>query len=668
MVRTLDPNLAAAVSATSQQPAIACIIARSDPQFAAYQSATGTEYRSAACVAGDGSIVRAHIAQSGGASQPLSVQRITDPGQAAQWTTWTQLATGMNAPAGCAVAWMANAVFVIAQQYGGSYPVVFWTSSDYGQTWSAMRQFPAIPVSPTNVRGIASAGNNDCFILYDVSGGVQIACSFYTGTWGIWQQSTLAPLAAGAGLAVTYIPTTQTYDIAASDGQIINAYRFSTTWSSLPVIVPASASGVQHLYPFLLQLNGGYLLCYNEIDSGAVTSLVYSRPRLLFSRDFQHWSDGYPLGLTCALGAALLNAISSPPSGNAGPALYVAGDLQIWRAPQYSMSNPGQYLDVSARVLSFVRKERPNQPGELTLELDNADGALTTAVLNGPISPNATLTLNEGYVVNGAPDTATTGLYRLEQVLLVRSPDESLIRITARDPARWLKWQVRTMRAYTNQTIGWLLTEIGARANLPVAPLPNTPQVGEIVPSFIVPTGTTLAHTLKELCATYDLYWLYDPQNGLTFRELNSGDGASWSYSSDWFALSIGWSGDDDRATHIIITGKPLSPTQLCAAESVDYSACAAVNQDRIIHVANPRITTNAEASVKAGLMLADEQRAHSIYQLTVAGNPALQVLDVVTITDGALGLSYTVRITDLHVAYEARRVTYLMTCAAEAV
>jgi hypothetical protein len=673
MVRTIDAGLSAAISATTQQPVMRCTIAITDPQFATYQSAAGTECRSAACVAGDGSIVRAHLPQSGGASQPLSVQRITDPSQASQWTTWTQLATGMNVTAGCAMAYMDNAVFLFAQQYGGSYPMVFWTSADNGQTWSAMRIMPALPTSPTNVRGIASAGNNDCFIQYDVSGGEQIAYASYSGSWGIWLQSTLGPMAAGAGIAVTYVGgSTNTYYIATSDGQILNAYRYapgSGTWSQPPVIVPASASGVAHVYPFLTQLQSGiFTLCYNEIDTGTVTSLVYSRPRLITSRDFTHWSDGYPLGISCSLGATLLDATTSPPAGSAGPGIYVAGDLQIWRSPQYSQSNIYQYQDVSSRIISFDRREKVNAKGELQLVLDNADGALTPFVTGGPISPNAVLTLSEGYQVNGAPDTVTTGIYRIERVTLARSPDASQIHILGYDPTKWLKWQVRTMRSYTNQTLGWLIAEIVARANIPLAPLPNTPQVGEILPSFIVPTGSTLAHAFKELVSTYDLYWLYDQQNGLTLRELNSGDGVNWAYSPDWFALTLGWAGDDDRATHIIITGKPLSTSQLCAAEAVDYANSARVNQDRVLHVANPRLTTNVAAAVKASLLLADEQRANSTYAATVAGNPALQVLDVVKITDAFLDLSNTVRITELHVTYKAEQATYLLTFTAEAV
>jgi len=672
-MRIIDSALQSAISAAASMPAVTCTIAKSDPPFAPYQSLAGVEARVSACVAHDGSVVRAHIPQSGGASQPIAVQRITDPAQASQWSAWSALsgASAMNASAGvCVVANSDGVVWLFAQSYGGSYPVQWWRSNDNGQTWSGPANLSALPTAPTNVRGLASSGNNDLFALYDTAGGVQIAYAAYSGSsWGIWLESTLAALSAGAGLAVTYDHASSLFFVAAADGSAIAASSLNPgtwSWSALPVIVPASASGVQHLFPSLARIDQLYCLCYTEIDAGNVTSLVYSRPRLIQSRDFLHWSDGYPLGISCALACVWFDAHTNPPAGSAGPAQYVAGDLQIWRAPHYDATDPLQYIDVSARVLSFQRRERASARSELELVLDNADGAINRFFTAGNGAFNALITLSEGYLVNGMPDTVQTGLYRLETITFRRTPDTSQIEITASDPTKWLKWQARTMRAYAGQTLGWLIAEVAARANIPLAPLPNTPQMGQIVASFVIPTGTTLMHALKELCGTYDLYWLYDQTNGLTIRELNSGDGINWSYHPDWFALSLGYS--DDHATHVIITGRPLSVAQLCAAEYVDYTMSAIDHQDRVLHVAMPRITTNAQASIKATLMMGDEQRSRTAHQVTVAGNPALQVLDVVQLTDDFLGLTFTGRIAEIHVTYEAQRALYLMTCAAEAV
>src|SRR6266496_939193 len=184
---------------------------------------------------------------------------------------------------------------------------------------------------------------------------------------------------------------------------------------------------------------GLYTLTCTESDSGLLTGVLYSYPRLRQSADLVHWSQGTIVhDITCTYGA-LAFKLSAPVSGTSGARYYLAAIPAIYSAPVFQNSSSTQYLDVSASILSYLRSERIGQPARLEVVLDNAQGVynalVTTASSYQPIGLNASLVLSEGYKT-GTGDVVKVGVYHLEQVRFVRAPQENQLLLVARDLSR----------------------------------------------------------------------------------------------------------------------------------------------------------------------------------------------------------------------------------------
>jgi hypothetical protein len=524
------------------------------------------------CIASDNSIIRVQVTSSGsGFVSNFMVQRITDPTQAAQWASWTALpgSTGvMFQDGGCAVSNSAGTLRAFAQRGTSGNNLWVWTSTNNGASWSG----PVSVLSPPGgalLKGVTSAGNNDVFFFYDVSGGDAIGCSFYTaGSWSTLNTWTLTPVFYGTGLAVAWGGTA--YTVVYSDGYSLASCIFNPTggaWSSGTTIAATTSDAIQRIAPHLSFADGLYTLTCTEADAGLLTGVVYSYPRLRQSADLLHWSQGTIVhDLTCTYGALALK-LSAPVSGTSGARYYLAAIPAIYSAPAFQNSNTTQYLDVSASVLSYQRHEQVGQPARLEVVLDNAQGAynalVTSASSYQPIGLNASLVLSEGYKT-GAPDVVKVGVYHLDQ----------------------------------NETL----------------------QVWELAAS----------------------------------------DASVWSYQPEIEAVTF--DSADQRANHIIVSGKPPvggAAGSLTTAEAFDDAHLHLLGLERLLYHVDPKLTSATQCSQKAAFLLAQEVRAQVKHSVTVPLNPALQLLDGITLTDSVAprgsGQSATCRIIQVLARYDAQ-------------
>ncbi|HZR41065.1 MAG TPA: hypothetical protein VFB12_13155, partial [Ktedonobacteraceae bacterium] len=90
MVRTLDSALLTALNNVTRRPALTLTIEDHVVHYASYQTPGTTDAWNDACIASDNSIIRVQVTRSGFTSN-FQVQRITDPTQSAQWSSWTTL-------------------------------------------------------------------------------------------------------------------------------------------------------------------------------------------------------------------------------------------------------------------------------------------------------------------------------------------------------------------------------------------------------------------------------------------------------------------------------------------------------------------------------------------------------------------------------------------------
>ena len=671
MVRTLDSALTTAVNSSTRVPSLTLTVEDNVMHFASYMTPNTADAWNDLCIANDNSIIRVQVTRGGGGfSSNFQFQRITDPTVAGQWSSWTTFSGGsgnMFEDAGCAVSNSGGTLRACAQRGTGGNQLWSWYSTDNGQTWSG----PNVVVTLAGgalIKGMGSAGNNDIFFLYDVVGGEATGCSFYSGTWSALNTWTLPPVIGGAGVAVVW--TNSQYTVIYSDGFTLASCLYnpiSNMWSSSSIIAPATSTAIARYVPRISFADGLYTLTCIEADSGILTGSVYSYPRMRQSADLVHWSNGMILhDITCTYGAIAFK-LPTPAMGNAGSRYYVAAMTVIYSAVAFSTSNTTQYLDVSASILSYQRLDQSDKPSRLEVLLDNARGQFNHLITLGssyqPIGLNASLVLSEGYKTGSppnTPDVVRVGVYHLEQIHVIRSPQEDHLLLVGLDLTRNLDLISRYQISYTNSTLSYLVSEMAARGGLFSVSLPGTSQMSQVIPSFVLQAGQTYRHALDELCTTYGLVYFMDQGESLQFRELSTSDPSVWSYQPEVELVSFG--NNDQRANHIIVSGKPPSgglSGALTTAEAYDDAHLHLVGVERLLHHVDPKLTTTSQCASKAAFLLLEEQRVQAIYTVTVPLNPALQLFDGVTISDSAAptgsGRSAVCRIVHLLAHFDAQ-------------
>lgn len=667
-MRTIDANMQTALAAKTRRPAVSLTIEDHTVHLSAYQTPGLTDMWSDCCIASDGSIVRVNVTRGGfGFTSNFQFSRITDPSTGSQWSTVTTFTGGsgnMFQDGGCCVSNNGGTLRAFAQQGTGGNAIFVWTSTNNGLSWTG----PVTVVSPTGgalTKGIASAGNNDVFFLYDVVGGEKMAVSTISG--GVWSAIinwTLPNPANGAGVAVYW--TGSIYNIAYSDGvTLFSATYNGASWAQGAQIASAtSGSSISRISPRVTFFDGLYHLICTENDTGA----VYSYPRVRESADFVHWSDGWFAHEVAASYGGNYFFLSAPQTGSSGARYYFSTPGTVLSTKAFSISNSSQYIDISSAVLSYRRMEKINKPAEFVVFIDNKSGVFNSQVnLTGgstyqPIGPGSTMKLSEGYNISGTPDTILTGAYRIMKVAMMRSPTENMIQIIGLDLTERLDRPARWQNTFSGQTLQYMLAEVCARAGLFNVNISGGAQLTQIVPTFVIQAGQTYRKALDSLCSTYGLDYYLDQTETLQIREILASDTSVWSYQNEIEMISFGQ--DYQRANHIIVNGKPSGgPFGLTSAEVYDDQAMAALREERIMHHTDLKITTTVQAGTAANLVMYTEQRAQVDTRLVVPLHPGLQLADVITVTDASAptgtGQSAVGRIIEHQAIYNAQRAEY---------
>ena len=648
-MRVISGTLSAAISAQTRRPYVTLSAEDHINHLAQTVATSGnSDGWNDLCVASDGSIIRVSLTRGGNAfQQSFQWQRVTDPTQASQWTTWNTFAGGsgnMFQDGGCCISNTGGTLRAFAQRGTGGNTIWQWTSTNNGQSWSASPISVVSPPAGALTKGLASAGNNDCFFIYDVAGGENIGCSFFSGSWSALAAWTLAPINYGQGLAVAWLAGSSTYYVVYSDGFALhecNVNSSGTAWIAMADLAAATSNAISRISPRLSLFDGLYNLLCIESDSGTMTGTSYSYPRLRQSADLVHWSTGSPLyDFTSQFGVGLLKC--TPPSTTR--ARYVAASMALVElGTDFQQSDATQYVNLSAPIVEYRREDQIGKPAKLTIVLDNAGSALTSSVASygttyAPIGLNTTLVLSEGYLTGTppiTPEAVNVARYRVRQIAFERAPGHNQIRLEAEDASRLLDQVNRYQAAYTNQTLAYLLREICARAGLFSVVLPATTQMSTSVGTFVLHAGQRYRQALDELCRVGWLEYFLDQNETMQFRELASSDSSIWSYTPEIEVLTIG--SDDLRANHVIVTGKPPGGSQvglITNGEAYDALNMHVVGLERLAVELDPKLATPGLCASKASFILQQEQRNQVAHSITVPANPALQLLDVIQLND----------------------------------
>jgi hypothetical protein len=162
----------------------------------------------------------------------------------------------------------------------------------------------------------------------------------------------------------------------------------------------------------------------------------------------------------------------------------------------------------------------------------------------------------------------------------------------------------------------------------------------------------------------------------LQVKQLNANDAAVWTYQPEVETLVLGT--DDERANHIIVSGKPpAGPNVLIGsvtnAEVFDDVHMHVTGLERFLAYTDLKLFTQQLCVNKAAFLLQQEQRDQVAHCITVPANPALQLLDVIMVTDqgssvGGTGQTVNSRIYRQEVVYHAEKAEFAQSIFLEGV
>lgn len=667
MVRSLTGTLTTAVGAKTRIPAVTLTAQDDIKHLQNSLSTSNADCQTSSCVANDGSIIRVKLTRDPMGittfAQNFQWQRITDVTNATQWQTWTTFTGGsgnMAQDGGCAVSNNSGTLRAFAQQGTGGNAIFTWSSSNNGVSWSGSATTVLSPPGAALTKGIASAGNNDVFFQYDVVGGDAIGSSvFSAGAWSAlqtWSLATISYLGNAPGLAVVWHSADSLYYVIYSDFYALHlatATSNRVTWTALQDIAPTLLGGaILRLGPQITLNDGVYYLSCNEVDSGALTGTVYQYPRVRASIDLIHWSNGFIM-------EDMSGYYSGPPliktqaPSNARQMYIMASMTKVFYSNAYLQSDTTQYADISTKIIEYKRTDDLDKPSTFTVVIDNAGSALTSLVSTygstyEPFGLNNKLVLGEGYKTGTPPTTVevvNTGTYRIKGIIFERAPGRNQIVLEAHDLSYLLDQKNRYQVTYVNQTVSYMIKEVCAKAGLLNLSLPVTSQMSTNLVSFILHAGQTYRKALDDLCRVGWLEYFLDQTETMIFKELSSSDSSVWTYTPEIETLALG--SDDMRSNHVVITGLP--PTggfvyQVTNGEAYDTTHSHVTGVERVEVDSDTKLITSGLCTTKATFMLAQEQRDQVAHSVTVPNNPALQLVDVVTLNDQAplIGTSQT--------------------------
>ncbi len=681
-MRSIDGAMQTVINGHTKRPAITCTIEDHNQHFVDWLTPGTADGWNDWCLTGDNAILRVRVSRNNFAST-FYFQRITDPTSLTQWQTWNAFSGGSNnifQDGSCAVSNNGGTIRAFAQRGTGGNNLWVWTSTNNGNSWTG----PVSVLSPPGgalIRGIGSAGNNDVFIIYDVAGGDALGNSFFSGGFwsglGTW---TLPNIQSGAGIDAAF--TGRYYTLVYSDSYDLFSCLFdsnTSTWSSDSNIAPATTTAIVRTSPRIVMDSAGVYTCtVIESDSGLVSGSVYSYPRFRQSTDLVHWSNGFILhdiNEHVSLGAVFIPYFL-PTGLQTTQRAYIATMNDVYSSKVFSHGDATQQVTVSGAVLSYKRIERTNKPAQIEMLVDNAsgqyNGMLSLAGTYAPIGPNTSIVVSEGYYTGSPPtsvDVIQTSICHIKDVHIERTPEENQLKLVGLDKSRLLDYQSRYQMTYNNKTVSYLVAEVLARAGLFSPVISSTSNTSQTVPQFVIHAGRPYRVALDELCTVYGLYYFLDQNEIMQVRELSSGDSSIWTYHPEIELVSFVTS--DLRANHIIVSGKPpVSGTAfaLTTAEAYDDVHNAWVGQEQLLHEIDLKLTTTAQCQARANLSLAREQRAQYAHVVTIPVNPALQLFDVVTLIDSAVGQNLTARIMQQEIIYDAQKAEYYQLLALEGV
>lgn len=659
-MRPLTPTLAAAQKSPLRDPVLACRILDAPidwPRWTWTQLYADGSPDGVHCAARmfSGPLVRAR--QLAGA---VDVQKIADPTDPAQWSAWTTLKAAGTTQAGGGLALASSdqadllRLFYVDAADGRS---IRCAESTDGATW--LETLVITEGAGTAVKNLAAdmtAGDNHLVYLLDLGGAAPSQClvaiELVAGAWVNRVQHAELRYTT-RGLCCARDPAAGFLYVGVADGDATGARRIafqelntvSNAWAGGTVLIQAPAgSGYDYLQPRLRLADGAFPRHAHTFVEQYGGGVPHNRPTIAVTPQRYVFTEWLPWDVDSPYGFQLLRTPT---------AWYLVGANRSYRSPLES-GQAGQFVDASADLVAFESAESINRPASLTILLDNASGGYGAAGQPGArlaVREGSQLALGLGCRTTAGDELLWTVPWWIERLAYEDERGAGYLRLECVDAWGYLE-RLRAPRQLVfpvSSTIGSVLNRLLWRVT--GASLAETGPLATAVPGFTVGAGESYAAAVRRLCRLAGVLVRFGTSqlapDGLGLASvvpaapLYATGPSSYAYAS---ADQPGAAHPIARARHAT-GGQPYSHVELFGAgalvgEALDHAAIRRTWKNVPRKLVDRAADTQAKADAAASYELTAAQAEQTGGYLESTPNLALEIGDVVDVTDPRAGLN----------------------------
>jgi hypothetical protein len=632
-VRTLSETLGAAQKEASVEPYVRAEfsdffgdVARL--RFERFYTGAEGEYFSAACIAGDGSLIRARIDPS---TKVLYRQRVTSPGPGSTYSSWTSVET-VSALAGVALAALGSTV-VLAFVDADTLRLRVRVSTNNGSSFGSASTVATAAGAPNFLAlAIADGGHR---VLFWNEGGVVYRSRWNGTSWGTrtaWTNSVGSVL----GLACAYFGdwcvvvagkelTTDHAKLWATiygDGGLVTA----DTWSDLYEVLGAEdGTLVTYRAPAVCRAAGAWRLFFVERYTGTV---AYQRLHWSTMKGdkafvgFEAWREPFGFDRTGLYGVAVAPV---------GSTLWLSAPDGVWHAAAMA-TTPDQAADVLEAVVELEEWD-----GRLRLVLRNDDGRYSPGGAQAQlVRRGMKVDVSFGLVTSEGAELPSPGTgYWIESVEYVTGAAARAV-VHGRDGWGLLeRWRARRQFAWAagQRNVFQLLVFVCGRAGLDFASLGSaSAALSALYPAFTVHPGESGRTAVRRLLEKVPDVALL--RAGTVYgRHVQASDSTVYEYGTDHAVLEGRYRERGPEVNRARAFGVDLFDERFDFAEIELVGERAAFVHDLVL-------TTGALAGDRAARELRAAEVSSRDEQIRVRMNGGAEVWDLVALTDAQMGLS----------------------------
>ena len=624
---------------------------------------------------GQGSMHRIRAA----ADNKLYRQKITNPGEASDYSQWINIAADCAGP--CAIAACGAKVYIFYKTTGN----VLWKyySHDYGDTWD-----DAQLVAYADVLSLAACwwATGDVVVSFALKAnelnGIVLDTSDQTTSQHIKEFHGAAThiFLDTYGIGATYNPFWPCCEIVVAAKESDSPYNhydlwrtwFSDTYNFLALesfLMSPDGEDITYQYPDCHLPAGAQSYETNRIVAVEkfVGTTAYTRPLACHMIKGTYWSDTTftePKPHPVIASGAWQSQYGFRLQSTSGYWWLERPD-GVWRAPRPAASP----LDLTKDIITLIQSVGAGlvPAHSLRIELDNSRGQYNVGegLVPSLINKRSEIVLKLGYKTTAGNETSEAGTYWIDSWEYSSKPNMSRFTLNCLDGwglmDRWTaRYQMRWNKDAVNPKSVWqILYQLLARVGIKLTNTPAKPQssaINNFYPDFALDPGMPGDTAIRKLLSFVPDQLVFRGQEAFTKNPLASEE-SCYSYGTDHAILAGQYTQavtlSRSRAVGRDTDGNPI------LRESFDWDLLS-LALDELHQQYDPNLQTAARAQERADALLREASLRAERGNLVIPTNVGQELLDVVEVTDERCGISQeNYRVQAIRTDYDRRHGRY---------